>query len=141
MKVEPKVKDQVSTPQDILDIISSINSRLPDLDQMRWLLKEQIHIKTARDGMSSLSNSFNRLAIFLQSVTVQEPQPKQLVSPKREDSKKFEDDFDSPDTAKQKSKELHLHADGHEIDDGKLLEDHGNFLILLISYYCLEVLF
>lgn len=35
------------------------------LDQLRWVLKTEDEVRKVNDGMSSLSNSFNRLSIFL----------------------------------------------------------------------------
>ena len=46
-------------------MISSINHQLPLLDQLRWVLKSEEEIRRANDAMSSLSNSFSRLSIFL----------------------------------------------------------------------------
>lgn len=87
---------------------------------MRWILKDQGDIRTARDGMLSLSNSFNRLAIFLQSISAQEaPIPSPQKAPQ------YDDDVDSPDKAKLMTKELSVeppkdfadHADEGEEDE------------------------
>ena len=46
-------------------LITKISEKLVDLDQMRFVLSTEDDFVKANEGMTSLSNSFNRLAIFL----------------------------------------------------------------------------
>lgn len=93
----------IEGPDDILNVIDTINTKLPDLDQLRWVLKDHDAIKKANDGMWSLTNSFKRLAVFLsqklEDINQQNlaKQHQEKIEKSNKNKEKFEEDYESPD--------------------------------------------
>ena len=117
----------IESPEDILNIIEIINSKLLELDQLRYILKEQNDIKCANDGIQSLINSFKRFALFLTQKL--EEIDNQNLARQRElqiaaQKAKFEEDCESPDLAKQKVNE-HT-TSNNKSETGNLLDDIDN---------------
>ena len=62
---EKSLFPSVGSSEEVFELIGRMSEKLVELDQMRFLLSKEDDFVKAKEGMTSLSNSFNRLAIFL----------------------------------------------------------------------------
>ena len=115
-----------------MSMIESINSKLLDLDQLRWVLQDYEDIQKANERMWSLSNSFKRFGIFLsQKIDAINKQNAEKLKEKREEEKRAQisrsneaaDSENHDEGEERQSKSQAQHA----IDDEeKLLADIDN---------------
>lgn len=115
-----------------MSMIESINSKLLDLDQLRWVLQDYEDIQKANERMWSLSNSFKRFGIFLsQKIDAINKQNAEKLKEKREEEKRAQisrsneaadsENHDEGEERQNKSQAQHV------IDDEeKLLADIDN---------------
>lgn len=84
----------VKSKEQVFELITKMNDKLVDLDQLRYIIKDKADYLTANEGMVSLTNSFNRLSNYLQ-VKINEIREEEEAE--RNDKKNADRDSDSDD--------------------------------------------
>ena len=118
-----------------------VNTKLPQLDKLRYVIKDESAIKDTKNGMLSLTNSFSRYYEFLsqkledintQNLAKRREQAMLLKQQQMANKNgSFEEDRESPDLAKQKSQSHTGDIDSKKGQDqqqneGNLLDDIDN---------------
>jgi len=80
-----------------------MNSKLPELDQLRWIIKDFEDLKTTYDGLLSLRNSFHRLSLFCeQKITEKESELEKEKLLKTQEEEKARAESEQQDQTNQK---------------------------------------